>query len=82
MLKFVYRLFQKLTVHFKADAGDVPVLLCAEQISRAANLQITHGDFKARAELSELFHGLKSFFRRLAQNFFRAVNEVSKGHST
>ena len=42
---------QQLDVELEAERGQVPVLLRAEQLSRAANLEIAHGDREAGAQL-------------------------------
>ena len=40
---------EQLGVQVEPDGGDVATLLGAEQIARAANLQIAHGDAKTSA---------------------------------
>ena len=82
MLQAINGVFKQAAIHLESDAGNVSVLLCAKQISRAANLQIAHGNFKARSQLRELTHGLKTFFRRFAKNFVGAVHEVRERHTT
>src|SRR3977135_658976 len=41
----------------ESDRSDVSALLRAEQIARAANLQVPHRDFEAAAEGGVLFDG-------------------------
>ena len=43
-------LFEELAIKLETDGGDVAALLRAEQVARAANFQVAHGDFKAAAE--------------------------------
>ena len=56
------------------------VLLGTQEITRAADFEVAHGDFKACAEFGELFHRLQAFFRRFRQNFVRTVKEIRKRH--
>ncbi len=56
-LKPLNALAQQLAVEFKADGGDVPALLGAEQVAGAADFQVAHGDFEAAAECCELLDG-------------------------
>ena len=45
------RLVEQLDVELEADSGDVARLLGAEQLARAADLEVAHRDREARAEL-------------------------------
>src|SRR5439155_14974677 len=54
-------LFEQLAVKFEADRRDVPALLGAEQIARAANFQVAHGDFEPAAQRRVLFDGADPF---------------------
>ena len=48
-------LFQQAAVHVVADGRDVAGLLRAEDVARAADLEVLHADGEARAQLCQLF---------------------------
>src|SRR6266851_5473748 len=48
---------QHLTVHIEADGFDVTVLLAAEHVAGAAQLEVESGDAESGAQFAELFHG-------------------------
>ena len=50
-------LFEQLAVQFETHCGDVAALFRAEQVARAANFQIAHGNFEAAAEGRVLLDG-------------------------
>ena len=54
-------MLEQLAIEFKSDGGDVAALFRAEQISRAANFQIAHGDLETAAERGVLLHGADAF---------------------
>src|SRR5205807_3742070 len=54
-------LLEQLAVEFEADGGDVAALLRAEQVSRAPDFKIAHGDFESAAEGGVLFYGGEAF---------------------
>src|ERR1017187_7340144 len=54
-------LLEQLAVEFKPDGGDVAALFRTEKISRAANLQIAHGNFESAAERGVLLHRADAF---------------------
>src|SRR6185369_9264511 len=56
------RLLQHLLIEFEADFLDVARLLLAEQISRAANVEIVRGQLEARAERVERLQYLQAAF--------------------
>ena len=56
-------LLHQTAVHFVADRGDVSALLAPQKIPRPANLQITHGDAEAGAQLAELLDRFEAFGR-------------------
>ncbi|MPM49264.1 hypothetical protein SDC9_95992 [bioreactor metagenome] len=60
-----HRLLQKLEIHVVAHAHHVPGLLRPQQVARAPDFQIPHGDFKPGAELHVFPDGAKALFRRL-----------------
>src|SRR6185436_2387485 len=50
-------LFEQLAIEIEAHRGDVPALLRAEEIARAANFQVAHRDFEPAAEARRLLDG-------------------------
>ena len=54
-------------------------LLAAEQVTRAANLQVLHGQLQARAELVVGRHGLQTLVGNLAEGLVHRVQEVRVG---
>src|ERR1017187_1832021 len=56
---------EQLAVEVEADGGDVAALFRAEDVARAANLQVAHGDFKPAAEGRILLDRADSFARAL-----------------
>ena len=51
LAQLLHRLPQQARVEVKADGGDVPMLLGAQNLASAANLHIAHGHPQARAQL-------------------------------
>ena len=56
----------------------MPRLLCAEEVARTTNFKVTHGNFKARAELGELTDSRQALFGDLAQNLVLPEGEVRR----
>ena len=54
----------------------MPVLLCAQQVARAANFQIAQGDLKARAEGGVFTDGGKPLGGDLGERLARTVGEI------
>ena len=52
--RLAHGLLQELAVQLIAHVGDVPALLRAEQVTRAADFQVAHGDGEAGPHLAEL----------------------------
>src|SRR4051794_25214985 len=50
-------LLEHLRVHLEADGGDLAGLLAAEDVARAADLEVLGGDAEAGAEVGELLDG-------------------------
>ena len=50
VLEIVHGGFKELAVHLVADGGNVAALLGTEDVARAADLQVAHGDLEAGAE--------------------------------
>ena len=63
-------------VQVEADARDVAGLLAAEQVARAADLQVLHRDVHARAHLGVLGDGGEPLVRGLRERLLRRVEEV------
>ena len=59
------RLAEQLDVHVVAYRFHMPVLLRAQQITGAPNLQVPHGDLEAGTELGEFADRGKPAFRDL-----------------
>ena len=75
-----HSLLEQLHIHLKADACDMPMLLRTEKASRAADLEITHRDLKARAKTCKLLHRLQALLRRFAEHLIAPIREVGKRH--
>src|SRR5260221_13815172 len=54
-------LFQQWAVELEADRRNVAALLRPENVSRAANFEVTHGDFESAAESRVLLDGADPF---------------------
>ena len=72
-------LLQELEVHIIAHRDDVAGLLRAEQIARAANFEIAHGDLEAGAEFRVLADGLQPLFGNVGQDLAAAEGQIGKG---
>ena len=59
------RLFQHRLIEFVADLLDMPGLFVAQQIARAANVEIMAGELEARAQRVEVGQHLQPLLRRL-----------------
>ena len=55
---------KQLHVQVEADGGHVAALLRAEQVARAADLQVAQGDLEAGAELRRLEDRLQALLAR------------------
>ena len=62
-LHAVDALLEHLAIHVESDSGDVTALLGAEEIARAADLQIAQGDFESAAETGVLLDRIHPFAR-------------------
>ena len=54
-------LFEQLAVKLEANRHDMAALFRAEQVARAANFQVAHGDFEAAAQHGVLLDGADPF---------------------
>ena len=69
-------LLQNFGVELVAHLIHMPVLFGAQNVARAADLEIAHGDAEARAELGELHEGLQPFRRLLRHDALGLVSKV------
>ena len=72
----IHLLGQQLGIQVEAHGGDVSTLGRAEQIARAANLQVLHGDAQPGAELGRLEDRLEPFLSDLAEAHVSGVQEI------
>ena len=70
---------QQARVEVEADRVDEAGLLRAEQVARAANLQVLHGDAEARAQLGRLEDGAQPLLGDRRQLEVLVVEEVGVG---
>ena len=68
-----------LAVEVEADGGDVAALLAAEEVAGAPDLEVTHGDLEAGAEVGELAERLEPFVGLLRQHPVLGVEQVGVG---
>ena len=64
-LQLAHRLVEELRVELEADRLDLAGLVLAEQVARAADLEIVARDLEARAELGEALQHLEPLLRVL-----------------
>ena len=70
---------EELDVHIIADVLHMTVLFRAEDIARAAQLEVAHRNLEARTEFGELANGCQAFLRDVGQHLAAVVGEVSVG---
>ena len=58
---------EHLHVHLETDGGDGAVLLGAEQVARAADLEVAERDLEAHPELVQAGHHVQALVRVLGQ---------------
>lgn len=73
------RLGQQTQVHLVSHCLHMPVLLGAQQIARAADLHIPHGDFKSCAEFREFPDGLQPLGGNVGEYLAPHKGEVGEG---
>ena len=78
-LKFRHRLLQQPAVEVEADGLHVAVLLLAQQVAGAADLQVAHGDVVARAQGLELLQRRQAAARLGGQPLARRGHQVGEG---
>ena len=74
--QLVHRALQHLQVHLEADGSDRTVLLCAEQVARASDLQVAQRDLESLAELVQPRHDVEPLVRLFRQRPARVIKEV------
>ena len=79
LLQLLNRLVQDFLVRLKADVGDEARLLAAEQVARAPDVQISHGDLEARAEVREFFDGFQPLAGLLRERAHGRREQVAVG---
>ncbi len=70
---------EQARVEVEADGVDEAGLLRAEQVARAANLQVLHGDAEARAKLGRLEDGAQPLLGDGGELVILGVEEVGVG---
>jgi hypothetical protein len=79
VLQFAYGLFQDLVVGLEADVVDEAALFRAEQVARATDVQVLHGDVDAAAQVAELLDGLQAFAAEVGQQVRAGCEQVAVG---
>ncbi len=77
--QFLHRVLEQLAVEIEPDRVDVPVLLAAEQVAGAADLQIECGDPESGAQVAELADGRQALARHFRQDLVGGDEEVGVG---
>ena len=72
-------LVDHLDVEVVADRGDVAALVLAEQVARAPDLQVAHGDLEPAAQLRRLADGAQALVGLLGQDAVGGVEQVGVG---
>ena len=75
-LELADRLGHELAVEVEADGRDVARLLAAEQVARAADLEVAHRDLEPGAEVGELADRAQALVRLLGERAVRWVQQV------
>ena len=71
--------FQQVTICGETYAGNMTMLLCAKQITGAADFQVTHSNTEASTQFREIFNGLQSFFRNFTQSLIPFIDKIGIG---
>ena len=77
-LEPLHALLEQLAVKLEADGGDVAALLCAEDVARAANLEVAHGDLESAAELRVLLERADALAGVVEQRGVAWQNQIGK----
>src|SRR5258708_29639815 len=78
-LQFGDGALQHLAIHIEADGLYVPVLLTAEHVAVAAQLEVQSGDAEPGAQFAELLHGGKPFAGDVGERGLRRNKEIGVG---
>ena len=70
---------EELHIHIIADVDHVAGLLGAEQVARAADLEIAHGDLEARAELRKVADRVEALLGDLGQHLVAPEGQIGRG---
>ena len=73
---FAHRVLDHLHIHIIADRRHKAALLTAQQIARAADLQIAHRDAEARSEFGKFADGVQALIRRFGKHLVRADGKI------
>ncbi|MEZ4808218.1 MAG: hypothetical protein R2815_12215 [Flavobacteriales bacterium] len=66
-------------VGLEADVVDEAALFRAEQVARATDVEVLHGDVDAAAEVAELLDGLQALAREVGQQVRAGREQVAVG---
>ena len=75
--QFGHRLVHNLLVGLETDVGDEPALLGAQQVARAANVEVLHGDVEPRTQVGKLLDGPQTPPRVGRQQFVGRRKQVA-----
>ena len=78
-LQFPHRFAEQLGVEVKADFLDVAALVCAENVARAANFEVAHGDAEARAQFRRFENCLQAHLGGLSDAASAGGKQVGVG---
>src|SRR6266851_852932 len=70
---------QHLTVHVEADGFDVAVLLAAEHVAGAAQLEVERGDAESGTQFAEFLHGGEAFAGDVGKGGVRWDQKIGVG---
>ena len=70
--------FEDLLVHFETDLGHKAALLATQHITRAANIQVAHGNLETAAQVAMLFQRLQPFSRIGGQGSQRRRQQITE----
>src|SRR5690348_393503 len=73
------RILEHRLIELESDFLDVPRLLVAEQIARAANIEVVAGELEACTEIVELGQDLQPLLRRFGDRSRRRHGEIGIG---
>ena len=74
--RLAHRLFEQVLVEFHTHLAHMAGLLVAQQVARAADVEVMAGEGEARAQLVEGLHHLEPALRRLGQRLAGRRREI------